>query len=299
MFVFFPEPPQGEGMRPTIPHPILDWIRNQIHYITGDDPATPTLEGTLNLLAEKLLQNDRALLDYLDLMASSVSVVQQILNSIVPGKNRIHADNTFRNYHQDADFDLDLRHTDSLIYSDTWIVGAHQDENYTGTHSDSGYHQDKTVIHSDSHGDHTDHYDQSHGDRSSSHSDHSDHSDFSHSDSHGDSTNPHTDTHSDHTDNIHYDQSTVHSDSHSDHFDHNDQVHGDVLHANYSDTRHDDIAHANVAHSDYFLHDDYFDHTDFADFRDHGDHRDIVWYYVDTPSYIDHGDHNDHLDTWY
>jgi hypothetical protein len=264
MFVFFPEPPQGEGMRPTIPHPILDWIRNQIHYITGDDPATPTLEGTLNLLAEKLLQNDRALLDYLDLMASSVSVAQQILNSIIPGKNRIHADNTFRNYHQDADFDLDLRHTDSLIYSDTWIVGTHQDESYTGNHSDTGYHQDNTVIHSDSHGDHTDHYDQSHGDRPYSHSDHSDHSDFSHTDSHGDSTNPHTDTHSDHTDNIHYDESTVHSDSHSDHYDHYDQVHGDVIHANYSDTRHDDIAHANVAHSDSYPMIRTTDHTDFA-----------------------------------
>jgi hypothetical protein len=298
MFVFFPEPPQGEGMRPTIPHPILDWIRNQIHYITGDDPATPTLEGTLNLLAEKLLQNDRALLDYLDLMASSVSVAQQILNSIIPGKNRIHADNAFRNYHQDADFDLDLRHTDSLIYSDTWILGTHQDENYTGNHSDTGYHQDNTVIHSDSHGDHTDHYDQSHGDRSSSHSDHSDHSDFSHSDSHGDSTNPHTDTHSDHTDNIHYDQSTIHSDSHSDHFDHSDQIHGDVIHANYSDTRHNDTPHANMAHSDSSYHSDYSDHTNFTDYVDHNDYHGDEWYYVDVPSYIDHGDYRDHGDSW-
>jgi hypothetical protein len=298
MSASFPEPPQEEGMRPTIPHPILDWIRNQIHYITGDDPATPTLEGTLNLLAEKLLQNDRALLEYLDLMASSVSVVQQILNSIIPGKNRIHADNAFRNYHQDADFDLDLRHTDSLIYSDTWIVGTHQDESYTGNHSDTGYHQDNTVIHSDSHGDHTDHYDQSHGDRPYSHSDHSDHSDFSHTDSHGDSTNPHTDTHSDHTDNIHYDESTVHSDSHSDHYDHYDQVHGDVIHANYSDTRHDDIAHANVAHSDSSYHSDYSNHEDYFDYIDHDDYHGDEWYYVDVPSYIDHGDYQDHGDSW-
>jgi len=220
-------------MRPTIPNPILEWIRNSVHRITGDDPATPTLEGTLNLLAEKLLQNDRALLDYLDMLASSVISVQQVLNTLTPGKSRVHIDNTFTNYHQDAEFDIDLRHTDSLIYSDTWIVGGHQDEGYFGTHSDSGYHQDQTVEHSDYHGDHSDHYDQAHGDIA-----HANYSDTTHNDIN-------------HANVAHQDSSY-----HSDYYDHDDLTdffdHGD----------HED---------DYWWYSDapgYIDHGDYGDHED-------------------------------
>ena len=64
----------------SLPNPFLEWIRNQIHWVTGDDPKTPQIEGTLNLLTKALLENDRALLDYLTLLQSYISTYQAILN---------------------------------------------------------------------------------------------------------------------------------------------------------------------------------------------------------------------------
>jgi hypothetical protein len=311
MYLLFFGPQQeeesGEGILPVIPNLTLDWIRNQVHYITGDDPDTSTLEGTLNLLAEKLLQNDRALLDYLVLIASSVSSLQKILNVISPGKSRIHADNTFSNYHQDVDFDFDLRHNDRLIYSDTWVVGSHQDEKYIENHSDTNYHQDVTIIHNDEHGDHSDHYDQEHGDRGFLYSDHSDHSDFSHSDRHGDFVVHHSDSYNDHTDIIYHDQTTDHVDSHYNYADHGNRAHEDIPHVNHEDTQHLDQDHANLPHFDEDNHANYSDHSNFTDFRDyvdhsdhedHDDHRDYTVYHSDIEEFSDHVNYEDHANVW-
>lgn len=273
----------------SLPNPFLEWIRNQIHWVTGDDPKTPQIEGTLNLLTKALLENDRALLDYLTLLHSYISTYQAILNSIGPGQSRYHADSSIRGVHQDTDLSLNLLHQDSLVYGDTYILGGHDDYAYTGIHSDSGFHLDQRVVHSDFHSDHQDHLDASHGDRAYFHSDHQDHGDVIHEDTHGDATNPHQDVHSDHNDTVYQDFTQSHHDTHSDHLDIRNQVHCDVLHVDHFDSVHGDVPHANVAHEDSYSHQD---HTSHDDYWDHSDHSDHIDFHADT--YVDsHGDHND------
>jgi len=298
--IIFPNTTSGTGDQQftgiSLPNPFLNWIRNQVHRVTGDDPRTETIEGTINLLAKALLENDRALLDYITLLQSYVSVYQAVLNAIGPGVNNYHADNVVRGVHQDITLTINLEHQDSLVYQDTYILGNHDDYTYTGTHLDSGYHSDNTIVHSDYHSDHGDHQDASHGDRASSHSDHSDHSDLIHSDTHGDSVDPHQDSHSDHTDNVHYDQTTNHCDSHSDHIDILNSVHCDVLHLDHTDIVHGDIPHANVSHNDFTYHEDYLYHDDYWDHSDDRTicHADTWVYHNDLTEFNDYWNHSDY-----
>ncbi len=310
IILFFPESPvDGDGDQISLPHQFLEWIRNQVHRVSGDDPKTESLEGTLNLLAQALLRNDRALLDYMYYLEGTLYSLQSILNAIGPGSNYFHVDNNVGG-HQDISLGVSMHHSDVLEYGDTWILGSHSDQRYSGSHLDQTSHQDHTVIHSDAHGDHTDHYDASHGDRAASHSDHHDHANVSHGDTHGDSTQYGSSGHGDHSDNVHYDQTVNHTDWHTDHGDVQASQHGDVFHLDYWDSVHGDTPHGDVDHEDYTHHLDITDliegesYLDHANYTDHGNisHHDVPEnYYYDTRHQDrPHTDspHADHVDHW-
>lgn len=301
--IIFPNTPAGvsdqEGGLPTLPNPHLEWIINHVHRVAGDDPRTPAIEGKVNQLAKALLENDRALLDYISALESYIHVYQAALNALGPGPNRFHADNSVRGVHQDISLQVNLQHQDSLVYGDTFLIVdslgqvQHDDWAFTGNHADSTAHGDLTVVHSDFHSDHTDHFDALHGDFAVAHTDHGDHSDISHANVHGDQLYPYQDVHSDHTDYVHANYSSPYQDVHSDHTDLVNRDHCDQYHADHGDNRTTNIPHANVSHDDYYHHVDEASHEDYIEVDSTCGHWDTYAYHADGYEYIDYMDHTD------